>query len=71
MTTSPVRQSKLAGNSELSVSLPASQNAIKRPIWEVVVEIGAQISDEEWDQVPSDASINYRHYLYGAPKQDS
>ncbi len=67
MTTSPVRQSKLAANSEL----PASQNPIKRSIWEVVVEIGAQISDEEWEQVPSDASINYRHYLYGAPKQDS
>jgi len=43
----------------------------KRPIWEVIVEIGAQIPDEEWKKVPDDASINYRHYLYGALKKDT
>ena len=42
--------------------------AQKRPIWEVIVEIGAQIPDEVWATVPDDASINYKHYLYGAPK---
>jgi hypothetical protein len=40
--------------------------APKRPIWEVVVEIGAQIPDEVWATVPDDASKNYRRYLYGA-----
>jgi hypothetical protein len=40
--------------------------APNRPIWEVVVEIGAQISDEVWATVPDDASKNYRRYLYGA-----
>jgi hypothetical protein len=39
----------------------------QRPIWEVIVELGAQISEEEWAKVPDDASINYQHYLYGAP----
>jgi hypothetical protein len=43
---------------------------VKRPIWEIVAEIGAQISDEEWEKVPSDGSINYKHYLYGSPKTD-
>ena len=43
--------------------------AQKRPIWEVIVEIGAQIPDEVWATVPDDASINYKHYLYGAPKK--
>lgn len=42
----------------------------KRPIWEVVAEIGAQIPDQEWAEVPDDSSINYKHYLYGAPKQN-
>lgn len=42
----------------------------RRPIWEVIVEIGEQISDEEWANVPSDASINYKHYLYGTPKKN-
>ena len=39
----------------------------QRPIWEIVVELGAQISEEEWAKVSDDASINYKHYLYGAP----
>jgi hypothetical protein len=43
----------------------------QRPIWEIVAEIGVQISDEEWEKVPSDASINYKHYLYGAPKKNT
>ena len=43
----------------------------KRPIWEIIVEIGAQIPDEVWATVPDDASINYKHYLYGAPKKQA
>jgi len=39
----------------------------QRPIWEIIVEIGTQIPEEEWAKVPDDASINYKHYLYGAP----
>ena len=45
--------------------------AQKRPIGEVIVEIGAQIPDEVWATVPDDASINYKHYLYGAPKKQA
>jgi hypothetical protein len=35
---------------------------VKRPIWEKVAEIGAQIPDEEWAKAPSDASIHYKHF---------
>lgn len=41
----------------------------QRPIWEIIVEIGAQIPEEEWAKVPDDASINYKHYLYGTPQK--
>ncbi len=41
-----------------------------RPIWERIVEIGAQVPDEEWAQVPSDLSKNLKHYLYGGPLGD-
>ena len=29
------------------------------------------ITDEEWAEmnIPDDAAVNYRHYLYGAPKK--
>jgi hypothetical protein len=50
---------------------PSTQTSrIKRPIWEVVAEIGAKIPDEEWAKVPDDGSMNYKHYLYGVPKQN-
>jgi hypothetical protein len=50
---------------------PGVHTAQERPIWEVIVEIGALIPDEVWATVPDDASINYKHYLYGAPKKQA
>ena len=41
-----------------SHSVPTAQ---KRPIWEIVVDIGAQTPDAVWATVPDDASINYKH----------
>lgn len=40
-----------------------------RPIWEVLVEMSAEIPEEIWAEMPSDGSINHDHYLYGAPKK--
>lgn len=40
-----------------------------RPIWEVLVEMSAEIPDEMWAELPSDGSVNHDHYLYGAPKK--
>jgi len=45
---------------------PKETNA-QRPIWETVAELGSQISDDDWEKVPDDSSINYKHHLYGAP----
>ena len=56
---------------EPTCDCPGVHTAQERPIWEVIVEIGAQIPDEVWATVPDDASINYKHYLYGAPKKQA
>ena len=39
-----------------------------KPIWEVALEIGASVPEEEWAKVPTDLAKNLHHYLYGAPK---
>ncbi|MEW5724997.1 MAG: hypothetical protein AB1896_17935 [Thermodesulfobacteriota bacterium] len=39
-----------------------------KPVWQMVMEIGASIPSEEWAKIPTDLSINTDHYLYGAPK---
>ena len=40
-----------------------------RPIWERIIEMSAEIPDEEWAKLPSDGSANHDHYLYGSPKK--
>lgn len=39
-----------------------------RPIWELVEELGKSIPEEEWAKLPTDASVNLDHYLYGEPE---
>ena len=41
----------------------------QKPLWEVIAEIGRRVPDEEWAKIPSDASYQLDHYLYGAPKK--
>ncbi len=48
---------------------PNGTGADRRPIWDVVDEINAELPADTWDSVPTDGSINLDHYLYGAPKQ--
>jgi hypothetical protein len=50
----------------LPVSATSSQ---RRPIWEVADDIGKTIPEEEWDQLPEDASSNLNHYLYGSGRK--
>ncbi len=42
-----------------------------RPIWEIMVELGQQIPEEELNQIPTDLARNYKHYLYGSPRKES
>jgi putative addiction module CopG family antidote len=41
----------------------------QKPLWEVITEIARRVPDEEWAKIPSDASYQLDHYLYGAPKK--
>jgi hypothetical protein len=50
---------------EIAKSVPAA-----KPIWEVALEIGASVPEEEWAKVPIDLARNLHHYLYGAPKEN-
>ena len=58
----------LAGGSG---SEPNGTGLDRRPVWELAEEINAGLPPDTWDNVPTDASINLDHYLYGAPKQQS
>jgi hypothetical protein len=47
-------------------SEPSGTAIARRPIWEVVDEINAELPADTWENVPTDSSINLDHYLYGA-----
>ena len=54
------------------VALPASDDACEeraRASWEAILKLADEIPQEDRAKVPSDASINYKHYLYGAPRR--
>ncbi len=54
----------------LSTGASAEPNGTdRRPIWEVVDEINAELPADTWEDVPTDGSINLDHYLYGAPNR--
>lgn len=66
----PSRDDQETSPEEKPQAIRMAPSVAQRPIWEIIVELGEQIPDEEWATVPSDASINYEHYLYGAPKKN-
>jgi len=65
-----LRNKKAIDSTDYVQSIPAMQHHLGPPIWEIIVEIGSQIPDEEWEKVPDDASINLKHYLYGDAKKN-
>jgi len=42
----------------------------EKPLWKRLMEIGAQVPDEEWAKLPRDLARNFEHYMYGAPKEE-
>jgi antitoxin component of MazEF toxin-antitoxin module len=42
---------------------------VRRPIWERIIALTADIPPEELDKPPVDGAAQLDHYLYGAPKR--
>ena len=41
----------------------------RKTLWEMWQKHLKEIPQEELDEIPTDASVNLDHYLYGAPKK--
>lgn len=41
-----------------------------RPFWQSVIQLGAGVTAEEWEQVPSDLASRLDDYLYGKPDEE-
>jgi Arc/MetJ-type ribon-helix-helix transcriptional regulator len=51
-----------------AASEPEAAQADK-PIWEEILELTADIPDEEFDKLPTDLAEQHDHYIYGTPKR--
>ncbi len=41
-----------------------------RSVMKMFEELRSAYPDETWDDLPADGAINYKHYLYGWPKEE-
>lgn len=53
-----------ARDAAMHVATPSGET----PVWEAIVNLGHQVPEEEWAQIPNDLARNVDHYLYGSPK---
>ena len=52
-----------AGSQEMTVATAS------KPIWEEILELTADVPEEEWDKLPPDLAEQHDHYVYGTPKR--
>ena len=53
---------------QAAVELAEPLSSIK-PIWEEILELTADVPDEEFERLPTDGAEQHDHYLYGTPKR--
>lgn len=63
------KQAKSSKRVAKAAAAPKKPKEERKPFWEWIPELGRTIPKEEWDKVPHDGSINYKHYLYGHLKK--
>jgi predicted XRE-type DNA-binding protein len=61
--------SRLHQTVSVSVGPAPKTETRRRPIWERIAEIAAEIPPEELERLPTDLAANHDHYLYGTPKR--
>ncbi len=47
----------------------STQQVPEKPIWEEILDMTADVPDEEWDKLPTDLAEQHDHYLYNTPKR--
>jgi Arc/MetJ-type ribon-helix-helix transcriptional regulator len=59
------------GQSPAGKPAPSKEAAApaRKPIWERIQDMTADVPDEEWDKLPTDLAEQHDHYIYGTPKR--
>ena len=62
----PVVNGEVDGAEELEVEVISEE--AEHPVLRMIREIRESVPASAWDNVPTDGARNYKHYLYGWPK---
>jgi Arc/MetJ-type ribon-helix-helix transcriptional regulator len=62
-----INQRQTAPEAEAARKEPAVE--ARKPVWERIQEMTADVPDEEWDKLPVDLAEQHDHYIYGTPKR--
>jgi Arc/MetJ-type ribon-helix-helix transcriptional regulator len=62
-----LKQEQPQATTPASSQEPAAQ--ARKPIWERIQDLTADVPDEEWDKLPTDLAEQHDHYIYGTPKR--
>ena len=57
-------------DANVQVEEEKTHDSTAKPLWQQLVELGAEVPDEEWAKFPRDFARNFEHYMYGAPKEE-
>jgi Arc/MetJ-type ribon-helix-helix transcriptional regulator len=52
-----------------AVNSEEPNDSTEKPIWQEILDMTADVPDDEWDKLPTDLSEQHDHYLYGTPRQ--
>jgi len=62
-----INQRQAAPEAEAARQEPAVE--ARKPVWERIQEMTADVPDEVWDKLPTDLAEQHDHYIYGTPKR--
>jgi len=65
----PEQQRELLQKARVRLHEPIPQGTEACGIWNEIANISDMITEEDAARLPHDGSINYKHYLYGHPKE--
>jgi Arc/MetJ-type ribon-helix-helix transcriptional regulator len=51
------------------ITQESSAQPKRKPVWERIQDLTADVPDEEWNKLPTDLAEQHNHYLYGTPKR--
>jgi Arc/MetJ-type ribon-helix-helix transcriptional regulator len=57
---------------QAAANRPAGHDQVipaEKPVWEEIMDLTADVPDDDWDKLPADLAEQHDHYIYGTPKR--